>query len=143
MLDPNEVKQQLASDPQFIRDGYAEYQKVLSQAQNQHNLSDGYSQTKMVTQLMHVMAHVVEQVQKQPVVQVDHNKRLTKWAKASSLSKRPRHMNMFLKMHCSGNTIYFANGQMITFPEGTNMEEKVKEYANYDMISNVEKPKQK
>ena len=43
----------------------------------------------------------------------------------------------------SGNTIYFANGQMITFPDDVDMKEKMAEYADYDMISNQEKVNQK
>ena len=38
----------------------------------------------------------------------------------------------------SGNTIYLANGQMITFPADTDMDEVVKRYADYDMMNNVE-----
>ena len=29
---------------------------------------------------------------------------------------------------------------MITFPEGTDMDKVVKQYANYDMMNNVEAP---
>ena len=41
----------------------------------------------------------------------------------------------------SGNTIYLANGQMITFPPDTDMDEVVKQYQKDDMINNAEKIK--
>ena len=117
---------------------------MLSQAQNQHNLSDGYYTD-----------------QNGNPVNARYGSRSRASAETTGSTGRPQqkaykmgesfqsfkettpHEYVSENAIRSGNTIYFANGQMITFPEGTNMEEKVKEYANYDMISNVEKPKQK
>lgn len=146
VLDPNEVKQQLASDPQFIRDGYAEYQKVLSQAQNQHNLSDGYytdQNGNPVNARYGSRGRTATGGEATSSTGKPQQKAYKMGESFQSFKETTPHEYVSENAIRSGNTIYFANGQMITFPEGTNMEEKVKEYANYDMIRNVEQPKQK
>lgn len=146
VLDPVEVKQQLASDPDFIKQGYSEYQQVLSQAQNQHNLSSGYYTD-----------------QNGDPVNPRYGSRSRTSTSSSSTTKTGKPQLKSYKMGesfeafknatpheyvsanaiRSGNTIYFANGQMITFPDGVDMKEKMAEYADYDMISNQEKVNQK
>ena len=149
VLDPVAVKQQLASDPEFIKQGYSEYQQVLSQAQNQHNLSSGYYTD-----------------QNGNPVNPRYGSRSNKYSTGTDTTATDRlgkpqqkaykmgesfeafknatpHQYVSANTIRSGNTLYFANGQMITFPEGTDMDKVVKQYANYDMMNNVEQVNQK
>lgn len=143
VLDPVEVKQQLASDPDFIKQGYSEYQQVLSQAQNQHNLSSGYytdqngnpvnprygSGSRTSTDTSSTSAEKLGKPQQ---------KAYKMGESFEAFKNATPHQYVSANTIRSGNTLYFANGQMITFPEGTDMEKVVKQYANYDMMNNVE-----
>lgn len=143
VLDPVEVKQQLASDPDFIKQGYSEYQQVLSQAQNQHNLSSGYytdqngnpvnprygSRSRTSTDTSSTSAEKLGKPQQ---------KAYKMGESFEAFKNATPHQYVSANTIRSGNTLYFANGQMITFPEGTDMEKVVKQYANYDMMNNVE-----
>lgn len=143
VLDPVAVKQQLASDPEFIKNGYAEYQQVLSQAQNQHNLSSGYytdqngnpvnprygSRSRTSTDTSSTSAEKLGKPQQ---------KAYKMGESFEAFKNATPHQYVSANTIRSGNTLYFANGQMITFPEGTDMEKVVKQYANYDMMNNVE-----
>lgn len=146
VLDPVEVKQQLSSDPDFIKQSYGEYLQTLSQAQNQHNLSNGYYTD-----------------QSGNPVNPRYGSRSSSASTSTTANKIGKPMQKSYKMGesfeafknatphqyvsantiRSGNTLYFANGQMITFPEGTDMDKVVKQYANYDMMNNVEQVNQK
>lgn len=143
VLDPVAVKQQLASDPEFIKNGYAEYQQVLSQAQNQHNLSSGYytdqngnpvnprygSRSRTSADTSSTSAEKLGKPQQ---------KAYKMGESFEAFKNATPHQYVSAKTIRSGNTLYFANGQMITFPEGTDMEKVVKQYANHDMMNNVE-----
>lgn len=143
VLDPVAVKQQLASDPEFIKQGYSEYQQVLSQAQNQHNLSSGYytdqngdpvnprygSRSRTSTDTSSTSAEKLGKPQQ---------KAYKMGESFEAFKNATPHQYVSANTIRSGNTLYFANGQMITFPEGTDMEKVVKQYANYDMMNNVE-----
>lgn len=143
VLDPVAVKQQLASDPDFIKQGYSEYQQVLSQAQNQHNLSSGYytdqngnpvnprygSRSRTSTDTSSTSAEKLGKPQ-QKAYKIGES--------FEAFKNATPHQYVSANTIRSGNTLYFANGQMITFPEGTDMEKVVKQYANYDMMNNVE-----
>lgn len=143
VLDPVAVKQQLASDPDFIKQGYSEYQQVLSQAQNQHNLSSGYytdqngnpvnprygSRSRTSTDTSSTSAEKPGKPQQ---------KAYKMGESFEAFKNATPHQYVSANTIRSGNTLYFANGQMITFPEGTDMEKVVKQYANYDMMNNVE-----
>lgn len=143
VLDPVAVKQQLASDPDFIKQGYSEYQQVLSQAQNQHNLSNGYytdqngypvnprygSRSRTSTNTSSTSAEKLGKPQQ---------KAYRMGESFEAFKNATPHQYVSANTIRSGNTLYFANGQMITFPEGTDMEKVVKQYANYDMMNNVE-----
>lgn len=143
VLDPVAVKQQLASDPDFIKQGYSEYQQVLSQAQNQHNLSSGYytdqngnpvnprygSRSRTSTDTSSTSAEKLGKPQQ---------KAYKMGESFEAFKNATPHQYVSANTIRSGNTLYFANGQMITFPEGTDMEKVVKQYANYDMMNNVE-----
>ena len=143
VLDPVAVKQQLASDPEFIKQGYSEYQQVLSQAQNQHNLSSGYytdqngnpvnprygSRSRPSTDTSSTSAEKLGKPQQ---------KAYKMGESFEAFKNATPHQYVSANTIRSGNTLYFANGQMITFPEGTDMEKVVKQYANYDMMNNVE-----
>lgn len=146
VLDPVAVKQQLASDPEFIKQGYSEYQQVLSQAQNQHNLSSGYytdqngnpvnprygSRSKTSTGTSSTTSTGKPQLKSYKMGE-----------SFEAFKNATPHEYVSANAIRSGNTIYFANGQMITFPDGVDMKEKMAEYADYDMISNQEKVNQK
>lgn len=146
VLDPVEVKQQLASDPDFIKQGYSEYQQVLSQAQNQHNLSSGYytdqngdpvnprygSRSKTSTGTSSTTSTGKPQLKSYKMGE-----------SFEAFKNATPHEYVSANAIRSGNTIYFANGQMITFPDDVDMKEKMAEYADYDMISNQEKVNQK
>ena len=146
VLDPVEVKRQLSSDPEVIKQGYAEYQQMLYKAQNQHNLSNGYytnedgdpvnprygsrsgsSSTSTQT------TKVGKPIQKSSMMGESFE----------AFKNATPHEYVSTNAIRSGNTLYFANGQMITFPEGTDMAKVVKQYANYDMMNNVEQVNQK
>lgn len=143
VLDPVAVKQQLASDPDFIKQGYSEYQQVLSQAQNQHNLSSGYytdqngypvnprygSRSRTSTNTSSTSAEKLGKPQQ---------KAYKMGESFEAFKNATPHQYVSANTIRNGNTLYFANGQMITFPEGTDMEKVVKQYANYDMMNNVE-----
>lgn len=146
VLDPVEIKQQLASDPDFIKQGYNEYQQVLAQAQNQHNLSGGYytdqngnpvnprygSRSKYSTGTGSTAKASNPQVKSYKMGE-----------SFEAFKNATPHEYISANAIRSGNTIYLANGQMITFPADTDMDEVVKQYADYDMISNQEKVNQK
>lgn len=148
VLDPVAVKQQLASDPEFIKQGYSEYQQVLSQAQNQHNLSSGYytdqngnpvnprygSRSRTSTDINSTSADKLGKPQQ---------KAYKMGESFEAFKNATPHQYVSANTIRSGNTLYFANGQMITFPEGTDMDKVVKQYANYDMMNNVEQVNQK
>ncbi len=53
VLGPDRGETTVSVRPEFIKNGYAEYQQVLSQAQNQHNLSGScpLNQTTPVTKI--------------------------------------------------------------------------------------------
>ena len=141
VLDPVEVKRQLSSDPEVIKQGYAEYQQMLAKAQNQHNLSNGYytdqngypvnprygsrgGSSSTSTQTNKVGKPLQKSYKMGESFEAFKNATPHQYVSANTIR--------------SGNTLYFANGQMITFPEGTDMEKVVKQYANYDMMNNVE-----
>ena len=143
MLDPVEVKRQLSSDPEVIKQGYAEYQQMLAQAQNQHNLSNGYytdqngdpvnprygsrgGSSSTSTQTNKVGKPLQKSYKRGESFEAFKNATPHQYVSANTIR--------------SGNTLYFANGQMITFPEGTDMDKVVKQYADYDMMNNVEAP---
>lgn len=143
VLDPVEVKRQLSSDPEVIKQGYAEYQQMLAQAQNQHNLSNGYytdqngdpvnprygsrgGSSSTSTQTNKVGKPLQKSYKMGESFEAFKNATPHQYVSANTIR--------------SGNTLYFANGQMITFPEGTDMDKVVKQYANYDMMNNVEAP---
>lgn len=130
VLDPTEAERLVRDDHEFIRNSYSDYQSAVAQARNQHNLSKGYTtdadghivSTKQATsrerkpqQKAYKMGESFEQfVQNTPGERVNKN------------------------ILVSGNTVYMANGQMITYPAGTDMRKKVQELAAYDTIDNVE-----
>lgn len=143
VLDPVEVKRRLSSDPEVIKQGYAEYQQMLAQAQNQHNLSNGYytdqngdpvnprygsrgGSSSTSTQTNKVGKPLQKSYKMGESFEAFKNATPHQYVSANTIR--------------SGNTLYFANGQMITFPEGTDMDKVVKQYANYDMMNNVEAP---
>lgn len=143
VLDPVEVKRQLSSDPEVIKQGYAEYQQMLAQAQNQHNLSNGYytdqngdpvnprygsrgGSSSTSTQTNKVGKPLQKSYKMGESFETFKNATPHQYVSANTIR--------------SGNTLYFANGQMITFPEGTDMDKVVKQYADYDMMNNVEAP---
>lgn len=142
VLDPVAVKQQLASDPEFIKNGYVEYQQVLSQAQNQHNLSSGYytdqngnpvnprygSRSRTSTDTRSTTSTGKPQIKSYKMGE-----------SFEAFKNATPHEYISANAIRSGNTIYLANGQMITFPPDADMNEVVKQYAKDDMINNAEK----
>lgn len=144
VLDPVEVKQQLASDPEFVKQSFAEYQQMLYRAQNQHNLSNGYytDQNGNPVNPRYGSRGGSTSTQANKV-----GKPLQKSYKMGesfeAFKNATPHEYVSANAIRSGNTLYFANGQMITFPEGTDMNKVVKQYADYDMMNNVEQYKKK
>ena len=146
VLDPVAVKQQLASDPEFIKQGYSEYQQVLSQAQNQHNLSSGYytDQNGNPVNPRYGSRSITSTSSSSTTKTGKPQLKSYKMGESFEAFKNATpHEYVSANAIRSGNTIYFANGQMITFPDGVDMKEKMAEYADYDMISNQEKVNQK
>ena len=146
VLDSVEVKQQLASDPEFVKQSFAEYQQMLHRAQNQHNLSNGYytdqngdpvnprygsrgGSSSTSTQTTKVGKPLQKSYKMGESFEAFKNATPHEYVSTNAIR--------------SGNTLYFANGQMITFPEGTDMAKVVKQYADYDMMNNVEQVNQK
>lgn len=144
VLDPVEVKQQLASDPEFVKQSFAEYQQMLYRAQNQHNLSNGYY-TDQNGNPVNPRYGSRGGSTSTPANKV--GKPLQKSYKMGesfeAFKNATPHEYVSANAIRSGNTLYFANGQMITFPEGTDMNKVVKQYADYDMMNNVEQYKKK
>ena len=146
VLDPVAVKQQLASDPEFIKQGYSEYQQVLSQAQNQHNLSSGYytdQNGNPVNPRYGSRSRTSTSTSSTTSTGKPQLKSYKMGESFEAFKNATPHEYVSANAIRSGNTIYFANGQMITFPDGVDMKEKMAEYADYDMISNQEKVNQK
>lgn len=148
VLDPVAVKQQLASDPEFIKQGYSEYQQVLSQAQNQHNLSSGYYTDQNGNPVnprygSRSRASTVANSTSAEKLGKPQQKAYKMGESFEAFKNATPHQYVSANTIRSGNTLYFANGQMITFPEGTDMDKVVKQYANYDMMNNVEQVNQK
>lgn len=146
VLDPVAVKQQLASDPEFIKQGYSEYQQVLSQAQNQHNLSSGYYTDQNGNPVNPRYGSRSRTSTSSSSTTKTGKPQLKSYKMGESFEafkNATPHEYVSANAIRSGNTIYFANGQMITFPDGVDMKEKMAEYADYDMISNQEKVNQK
>lgn len=146
VLDPVAVKQQLASDPEFIKNGYAEYQQVLSQAQNQHNLSGGYytdQNGNPVNPRYGSRSRTSTSSNSTAKTGKPQLKSYKMGESFEAFKNATPHEYVSANAIRSGSTIYFANGQMITFPDDVDMKEKMAEYADYDMISNQEKVNQK
>lgn len=146
VLDPVAVKQQLASDPEFIKQGYSEYQQVLSQAQNQHNLSSGYytdQNGNPVNPRYGARSKTSTGTSSTTSTGKPQLKSYKMGESFEAFKNATPHEYVSANAIRSGNTIYFANGQMITFPDDVDMKEKMAEYADYDMISNQEKVNQK
>lgn len=146
VLDPVEVKQQLASDPDFVQQSYAEYQQVLSQAKNQHNLSNGYytDQNGNPVNPRYGSRGISTSTSTETNKVGKPTQKSYKMGESFEAFKNATpHQYVSSNTIRSGNTLYFANGQMITFPEGTDMDKVVKQYANYDMMNNVEQVNQK
>lgn len=142
VLDPVEVKQQLASDPDFIKQGYSEYQQVLSQAQNQHNLSSGYYTDQNgdpVNPRYGSRSRTTTGTKSATTKASNPQIKSYKMGESFEAFKNATpHEYISANAIRSGNTIYLANGQMITFPPDTDMNEVVKQYAKDDMMNNVE-----
>ena len=144
VLDPVEVKQQLASDPDFIKQGYDEYRQVLAQAQNQHNLSGGYYTDQNGDPVNPRYGSRGGSTSTQTNKLGKPLQKSYKMGESFEAFKNATpHEYVSANAIRSGNTLYFANGQMITFPEGTDMDKVVKQYADYDMMNNVEQYKKK
>lgn len=146
VLDPVEVKRQLSSDPEVIKQGYAEYQQMLAKAQNQHNLSNGYYTNENgdpVNPRYGSRSGSSSTSTAANKVGKPTQKSYKMGESFEAFKEATPHQYVSANTIRSGNTLYFANGQMITFPEGTDMNEIVKQYANYDMMNNVEQVKKK
>lgn len=146
VLDPVEVKRQLSSDPEVIKQGYAEYQQMLHRAQNQHNLSNGYYTNEdgdPVNPRYGSRGGSSSTSTQTNKVGKPLQKSYKMGESFEAFKEATPHQYVSANTIRSGNTLYFANGQMITFPEGTDMNEIVKQYANYDMMNNVEQVKKK
>lgn len=146
VLDPVEVKQQLASDPDFVRQSYAEYQQVLSQAQNQHNLSSGYytdTDGNPVNPRYGSRGGSSSTSTQDNKVGRPQVKSYKMGESFEAFKNATPHEYISDRAIRSGNTIYLANGQMITFPPNTDMNEVVKQYVNYDMMNNAEQVNKK
>lgn len=146
VLDPVEVKRQLSSDPEVIKQGYAEYQQMLAKAQNQHNLSNGYYTNENggpVNPRYGSRGGSSSTSTQTNNVGKPLQKSYKMGESFEAFKEATPHQYVSANTIRSGNTLYFANGQMITFPEGTDMNEIVKQYANYDMMNNVEQVKKK
>ena len=148
VLDPVEVKQQLSSDPAFIKQSYGEYLQMLSQAQNQHNLSNGYYtdtdgnpvNPRYSSRGGSSSSSTSTQTNKVGKPQVKSYKMGESF---EAFKNATPHEYISDRAIRSGNTIYLANGQMITFPPDTDMNEVVKQYVNYDMMNNAEQVNKK
>lgn len=146
VLDPVEVKRQLSSDPEVIKQGYAEYQQMLAKAQNQHNLSNGYYTNENgdpVNPRYGSRGGSSSTSTQTNKVGKPLQKSYKMGESFEAFKEATPHQYVSANTIRSGNTLYFANGQMITFPEGTDMNEIVKQYANYDMMNNVEQVNKK
>lgn len=147
VIDPVEIKQQLGSDPDFIKQSYAEYQRVLSQAQNQHNLSSGYHTDQNGDPVNYRHGAIGRSATGTKVKTTKASNPQVKSYKMGesfeAFKNATPHQYISANAIRSGNTIYLANGQMITFPADTDMDEVVKQYAKDDMMNNVEKVNQK
>ena len=143
VLDPVEVTQQLASDPEFVKQSFAEYQQMLAKAQNQHNLSNGYYTNENgdpVNPRYGARGGSSSTSTQTNKVGKPLQKSYKMGESFEAFKNATPHQYVSANTIRSGNTLYFANGQMITFPEGTDMDKVVKQYANYDMMNNVEAP---
>ena len=147
VVDPVELKQQLDSDPEVVKEAYQEYLRQLSQARSQHAVSRG----SMVDNEGNVENYRSSR----------SGNRTTTGTRSTTSTGKPQiksykmgesfaafknatpHEYISANAIRSGNTIYLANGQMITFPPDTDMNEVVKQYAKDDMINNAEKVNQK
>ena len=140
VLDPTEVKRQLSSDPEVIKQGYAEYQQMLYRAQNQHNLSSGYYTNEDGNP---VNPRYGSRGGSSTTTANNTGKPQYKSYKMGEsfeeFSNRTPHQKISNNAIVSGNTIYLANGQMIIYPEGTDMNEEVRKLQMYGSINNAEK----
>lgn len=146
VLDPVEVKRQLSSDPEVIKQGYAEYQQMLAKAQNQHNLSNGYYTNENgdpVNPRYGSRGGSSSTSTQTNKVGKPLQKSYKMGESFEAFKEVTPHQYVSANTIRSGNTLYFANGQMITFPKGTDMNEIVKQYANDDMMNNVEQVNKK
>lgn len=146
VLDPIEVKRQLSSDPEVIKQGYAEYQQMLAKAQNQHNLSNGYYTNQNGDPVNPRYGSRGGSSSTSTQTNSAGNPQVKSYKMGESFEafkNATPHAYISDRAIRSGNTIYLANGQMLTFPPDTDMNEVVKQYAKYDMINNAEKVKQK
>ena len=143
VVDPVELKQQLDSDPEVVKEAYQEYLRQLSQARSQHAVSRGsmvdnegnvenYRSSRSSNRTTGTSSTSAEKLGK------PQQKAYKMGESFEAFKNATPHQYVSANTIRSGNTLYFANGQMITFPEGTDMEKVVKQYANYDMMNNVE-----
>lgn len=148
VVDPVELKQQLDSDPEVVKEAYQEYLRQLSQARSQHAVSHGsmvdnegnvenYRSARSGSKTSTGTKAKTTKASNQQVKSYKMGESFEAFKNATP------HQYISANAIRSGNTIYLANGQMITFPADTNMDEVVKQYAEYDMMNNVEKVKQK
>lgn len=143
VVDPVELKQQLDSDPEVVKEAYQEYLRQLSQARSQHAVSRG----SMVDNEGNVENYRSSRSGNRPTTGTKStstkvsNPQVKSYKMGESFEafkNATPHEYISDRAIRSGNTIYLANGQMITFPADTDMNEVVKQYANYDMMRNVE-----
>lgn len=143
VVDPVELKRQLDSDPEVVKEAYQEYLRQLSQARSQHAVSRG----SMVDNEGNVENYrssrsgnrtTTETKSTSTKVSNPQVKSYKMGESFEAFKNATPHEYVSANAIRSGNTIYLANGQMITFPPDTDMNEVVKQYAKYDMMRNVE-----
>ena len=146
VVDPVELKQQLDSDPEVVKEAYQEYLRQLSQARSQHAVSRG----SMVDNEGNVENYRSSRYSGKTATKSTTTKASNPQIKSYKMGESfeafknaTPHEYISANAIRSGNTIYLANGQMITSPPDTDMNEVVKRYANYDMMNNVEQYKKK
>lgn len=148
VVDPVELKQQLDSDPEVVKEAYQEYLRQLSQARSQHAVSRG----SMVDNEGNVENYRSSRsggrtaTGTKSTTTKASNPQIKSYKMGESFEafkNATPHEYISANAIRSGNTIYLANGQMITFPPDTDMNEVVKQYAKDGMINNAEKVNQK
>ena len=133
VLDPVEAKRLVNEDHDFIRNTYGEYQNAIAQAKNSLALSKGYT----TDENGNIVA--INRTQRQSTANQTPQPKAYKMGEsfAQFAANTPGELINNNVMR-SGNTLYFANGQMITFPNGTDMDEVIQKYKNSGTIGDTD-----